>query len=130
MRTGLPADFTIQIIEQQRINDLLSKLDFTSGPAPAGGLYGYEQFRQVFNPVDRPLMQPYAAYNGGQLITIAIENLLGHFLAKPLADKLTNAQKARSQRDAESEVDAAIDEYCAQQPNRLDIVLCTEPRHR
>ena len=24
----------------------------------------YEQQRQMFNPVDRPLMQPYAAFSG------------------------------------------------------------------
>ena len=75
-------------------------------------------------------MQPYAAFNGGQLITIALESLLGHFLAKPVQDKLTGAVRARSEREAQAEVDAAIAEYCAQRPDRLDMALCTEPRQR
>lgn len=124
LTSDLPADFKLQIIEQARIDDLMSKLDFKSGPAPAGGLYGYEQWRQVFNPVDRPLMQPYAAYNGGQLITVALENLIGRFVAS----KVSDAMRARSEREAKDEVNAAIAEYCAQRPDRADIVLCTQPR--
>src|SRR5262245_231781 len=76
IRTEVPADFRIHILEQQKIDDMLSKLDFKSGtgPTPAGGVYGYEQQRRLFNPVDHPLVQPYAAFSGGELITIAIEN--------------------------------------------------------
>jgi hypothetical protein len=130
LNSDLPADFKLQIIEQARIDDLMSKLDFKSGPAPAGGLYAYEQQRIAFNPVDHPLMQPYAAFNGGQLITIALENLIGQFIAKPLIGKAANSLQQRSEREAQEEVAAAIDEYCAQRPDRADIVLCTQPRQR
>ena len=51
-------DFTMQIAEQRRIDEIMSKLDFKSGPAPAGGLYGYEQQRMLFNPTEHPLQQP------------------------------------------------------------------------
>ncbi len=61
------ADFSVQIEEQRRINEIMSKLDFKSGPAPAGGLYSYEQQLRLFNPTDRPLQQPYAAFSGGEL---------------------------------------------------------------
>src|SRR5436190_3025225 len=51
-RVEIPPDFRIQILEQQRINDMLSKLDFKhlNAPAPAGGIYGYDQQRRLFNP--------------------------------------------------------------------------------
>src|SRR5262249_38048030 len=70
------ADFRVEIRERMRIEDLLSTLDFKAGPVPPGGLYGYEQQRVMFNKVDQPLMQPYAAFSSGELITIALENLI------------------------------------------------------
>ena len=73
------ADFTVQIAEQRRIDEIMSKLDFKTGPAPAGGLYGYEQQRMLFNPTDHPLQQPYAAFSGGEFVTIAIENLIAKY---------------------------------------------------
>src|SRR5215213_4640030 len=66
------ADFSVQIEEQRRIDEIMSRLDFKSGPVPAGGLYSYEQQLRLFNPTDHPLQQPYAAFSGGELITIAI----------------------------------------------------------
>jgi hypothetical protein len=78
------ADFRIEIQEKQKLDELLKRLDVRAGPVPAGGLYMYEQNRMLFNPVDRPLMQPYAAFNGGQLVTIAVQNLLARYLGKPL----------------------------------------------
>src|SRR4051812_7089357 len=39
----LPSNFRIQIVEQKKIDEMLSRLDFKTGPAPAGGLYAYEQ---------------------------------------------------------------------------------------
>src|SRR5260221_1749362 len=73
-RVEIPPDFRIQILDQQRIDDMLSKLDFKhlNAPAPAGGLYGYDQQQRLFNSVDHPLVQPYAAFSGGELITVAI----------------------------------------------------------
>src|SRR5262245_66411387 len=81
-RVEIPPDFRIQILEQQRIDDLLSKLDFKhlKAPAPPGGLYGYDQQRRLFNPVDNPLVQPYAAFSGSELITVAIENLIARYV--------------------------------------------------
>ena len=60
--------FRVQILERQKIEELLATLNFKAGPTPAGGVYMYEQQRQMFNPVDRPLMQPYAAFGPGQLL--------------------------------------------------------------
>lgn len=120
-------DFTIEVAEQARIDALLSKLDFRGGPAPAGGLYAYEQQRRLFNPTSRPLQQPYAAFSGGELITIAIENLLGRYLGGRLWEALTSAERARAEAQAREEVETAVSEYCAARPDRDEIQLCTTP---
>ena len=132
IRTDVPADFRIQILEQQKIDDMLSKLDFKSGtgPTPAGGVYGYEQQRRLFNPVDRPLAQPYAAFSGGELITIAIENLIARFLGERLVNGISEAERARAERAAREEVDQAIAAYCAARPDRAQIQLCVSSPNR
>jgi hypothetical protein len=121
----LPADFRIEIVEQRKIDELLKKLDFKNGPAPAGGLYGYEQQRRLFNPTDRPLMQPYAAFSGGELITIALENLIARYLGGRLIDTVSAAERGRAERAAREEVEREIAAYCAARPDRADIQLCT-----
>jgi hypothetical protein len=128
-RTDIPVDFRIQIIEQQKIDSMLSKLDFKSGvgPIPAGGIYAYEQQRRLFNPVDHPLAQPYSAFSGGEFFTIALENLLARYLGRPVLDHLTDAERARAEREAREEVARDIDAYCAQRPDRARIEICTRP---
>jgi len=118
----IPADFRVQILEQQRLDDLLSRMDFkeSPGPIPAGGIYAYEQQRRLFDPVNHPLMQPYAAYSPGEFLTVALENLLGRYLAP----KVGSALDARATREAQAEVDQAISEYCASRPDRANISLC------
>lgn len=131
-RAEIPADFRIHILGQQKIDDMLSKLDFKSGqgPAAAGGLYGYDQQRRLFNPVDRPLAQPYAAFSGGELITIAIENLIARYFGGRLMSTITDAERARAEGAARDEVDHAIAEYCAARPDRAEIQLCAVPPDR
>lgn len=123
----LKPDFSVVIEEQRRIDLVMSKLSFKSAPAPAGGLYGYEQQRQLFNPVDHPLQQPYAAFSGGELITIAIENLIGKYLGGRALNALSSAERSRAEAEARKEVDQAVVEYCAGRPDRDDIALC-QPR--
>jgi len=124
------ADFSIRIEEQRHIDEIMSKLDFKSGPAPAGGLYAYEQQRQLFTPSSRPLQQPYAAYSGGEFVTIAIENLLRVYLGDKLKNGLAARSKARDEAGAREEVDQAIADYCASRPDRYDIQLCVNPTAR
>lgn len=123
-------DFTIQIEEQARIDEIMSKLDFKSGPAPAGGLYGFEQQRRLFNPTDRPLQQPYAAFSGGELITIAIENLIARYLGGRAINAITDAERARAESQARDEVNAAIAAYCAGRADRAEIKLCNSTDER
>ena len=124
------ADFTVQIQEQAHIDELMSKLSFKSGPVPAGGLYGYEQQRRLFNPTDRPLQQPYAAFSGGEFITIAIENLIRAYLGDKLKDNLATRSRTRNDAQARKEVDQAVEEYCAERPDRYEIQLCNGPALR
>jgi len=125
--TELPADFRIEIVEQRKIDELLKKLDFKGGPAPAGGLYGFEQQQRLFNPTDRPLQQPYAAFSGGELITIALENLIAKYLGGRAISAVSAAERSHAEHAAREEVDREIAAYCAARPDRADIQLCTTP---
>lgn len=122
----MKADFTMRIIEQQKIDELLSKLNFKTGPAPAGGIYGYEQQRRVFSPTDRPLMQPYAAYNAGQFMTVALENLIASYVGKAFLKTLGSAMSGDDEQAAKKEVSEEIARYCARRPDRYEILLCTK----
>lgn len=131
-RVEIPPDFRIQILEQQRIDDMLSKLDFShlKAPAPPGGLYGYDQQQRLFNPVDHPLAQPYAAFSGGELITVAIENLIARYLGGKVWNAVTEGDRARAERAARQEVEQAIADYCAARPDRTDLQLCISSPNR
>jgi hypothetical protein len=109
--------FRVQIRERQKIEELLATLNFKSGPTPAGGVYMQEQNRLMFNPVDHPLVQPYAAFNQGELLTILIENLVGHYLAEKTGDAISKAERARAEAQARDEVRLAVAGYCNGQPN-------------
>jgi hypothetical protein len=109
--------FRIQILERMKIEELLATLNFKTGPAPAGGLYGYEQQRQMFPAVDNPLRQPYAAFNQGELLTILIENLARHYLGGRLLNAVSNAERTHAESAAREEVKRTIAEYCAAQPS-------------
>ena len=109
--------FRVQIRERQHIEELLATLNFKTGPTPAGGIYMQEQQRVMFNPVDKPLMQPYAAFGQGQLLTILIENLVRHYLADKIGNAISKSERARAEAQARDEVRAAVGEYCNAQPN-------------
>lgn len=128
-RVEIPPDFRIQILEQQRIDDMLSKLDFKhlKAPAPPGGLYGYDQQQRLFNSVNNPLVQPYAAFSGGELITVAVENLIARYVGGKVIGSLADAERARAERAARQEVEKEIADYCAARADRTDIQLCASP---
>jgi len=117
------AMFRVEIVERMRIEELLASifLKTTPGPlggyAPAGGLYGYEQQRQMFNSVDNPMRQPYSAFNTGELLTILVENLAGRYLGGKALEAVSAAERARAEATAKDEVRAAVTHYCNAQPN-------------
>jgi hypothetical protein len=109
--------FRVQILERQKIDELLATLNFKSGPTPAGGVYWNDVQRQMWPSVDNPLRQPYAAFNQGELLTILIENLVGKYLVGKAADAITAADRRHAEAAAREEVQQAIRDYCAAQPN-------------
>src|SRR5437660_662838 len=82
--------------------------------APAG-LYAYEQQRLLWNKTDHPLVQPYAAFSSGQLVTLAVEGLIEKYAGGRALNALTGAQRAKAQGAARAEVSRAIAEFCAAQ---------------
>jgi hypothetical protein len=109
--------FRMQILERQKIEELLSTLDFKSGPSPAGGIYWNEVQRQMWPSVDHPLNQPYAAFNQGELLTILVENLVGKYLGGKARNAISSAERTRAEAAAHQEVQQAIREYCDAQPD-------------
>jgi len=120
--------FRVQIRERQRIEELLATLNYKTAPAPAGGLYGYEMQRQVWPAVDNPLRQPYAAFNQSELLTILVENLVGHYLGGKALSAVSAAERARAEAAARKDVRQAVADYCAAQPNAgAGILICDTP---
>ena len=119
------ATFRVQILEKQRIEELLASLKFSQGPIPAGGVQMQELQRIWFNPVDNPLVQPFGAFNQGELLTIVIENLVRKYLGGKLVNGISNAERARAEAAAREEVHAAVEQYCNAQPNAgAGVALC------
>ena len=108
--------FKIEVREKQqiKIDDLLASMDFRSGPAVPGGLYGYEQNRLAFPAVDNPLRQPYAAFSQSELLTIVIENLAARYLGGRALNAVTSAERARAEQAARDEVQRALADFWAQ----------------
>jgi hypothetical protein len=113
-------DYSVTIEIEQRLQEMFRSLELKLGPPPPGGLYAYEQQRLLFNPTDAPLAQPFAQFSGGQLLTLAIEALVGRWVV----GKVSGAQRSRAERLAREEVSRAIADFCAKQPDRARIELC------
>ena len=109
--------FRIEIQERTRLQELLATLDFKSGPTPAGGIYAAEMQRVMFPSVSNPLMQPYAAFNQPELMTIIIENLVGKYLIAKAFGAMNAAARERAEAAAREDVRQTILQYCAGQPN-------------
>ena len=117
--------FRVQIQERMKIEELLASLNFKTSPAPGGGLYGFEQQRQMFPSVDNPLRQPYAAFSQGELLTILIENLAIKYLGGRALNAISNAERSRAEAAAKEEVREAVAQYCAVQPQHgAGIQIC------
>jgi hypothetical protein len=122
------AQFRVEIRERQKMDDLLQSMKFNSGPAVAGGLYAYEQQRQLFPSVDNPLVQPYAAFNQTELLIVSAEALLSQYLVGRAVDGAGALKRAVGEALARQEVQRAIDGYCAAQPSGgAGIQICGGP---
>jgi hypothetical protein len=119
-------DFRAEAQIQTKLDQLLSTLDLKTGPKPPGGLYWYEQQQRLWNSTLYPLMQPYAAFSAGELITLAIEGLAERYLMNKAAGVIGQADRTRAEQMARTEVLHAIAEYCGAQPSGgANIEICT-----
>ena len=114
--------FRVQIQERQKFEALLERLKFDSGPAVPGGLYSYDQQQRLFPKVDNPLVQPYAAFNQGELLQVMLTTLMEKYLAARLVGAVTSAARAHAEEEARKEVARALDEFWAAraQPHQED----------
>lgn len=108
--------FKLEVRERQKIKieDLIATMDFKSGPAVPGGLYGFEQNRLAHPTVDNPLQQPYSAFSQPELLTIVIENLARKYLGGKALSAVTTAERAHAEQAARDEVQRALAEFWAQ----------------
>jgi hypothetical protein len=118
--------FRVMIRERMKIEELLASLNFKSDRPPAGGIYMQEQQRIMFPAVDNPLVQPFAAFNQGELLTILVENLVGKYFAGRAVDAISKAERARAEAAAREEVRSAVQEYCNAQPHAgAGLAICS-----
>jgi hypothetical protein len=122
------AQFRVDIRERQKMDDLLQNMKFESGPPVPGGPYAYEQQRLLFPTVDNPLVQPYAAFNQRELLIVSAEGLASSYLVGRVIDGVGALNHAVAMAMAKEEVQQAIAEYCAAQPNGgAGILICAAP---
>ena len=125
----MPAQFHSEVQEKQRFQDVVSSMNFYAGPPIAGGLYAYQQQESIWPKSLNPLVQPYAAFNGGELAQVMVTSLLERYFAGRAADSISAGERSRAARAARKEVAHAIDEYCAAQPRHgAGIQICTSSR--
>jgi hypothetical protein len=118
LRTEDQAHFRIQIEERQKFQALVDSLKFdTGGPAVPGGIYAYDQQQRLFPKTDNPLVQPYAAFNQGELLTVSIEALLEKYFAQRIAHAVGDAFRERAERDAREQVRQELAAFLASQPS-------------
>ena len=98
--------FRLQIQERQKINQLMDSIKFDGGGGPevAGGRANYDMQRLLFPPVDNPLFQPYAAFNTGQVLTLAAEALVVKLVAEKMSRIFGGMLRAQAEREAREEV--------------------------
>jgi len=116
--------FHVDITEPQKFEDLLAKIKIDApGPQVAGGNYAYEQYQRLFPPINNPLVQPYAAFTGGQLATLAVEALIEKYVADKMKNVVGPALRAQAEREAREEVARALAQYWAARST-------SEPEHQ
>lgn len=111
--------FRLEIQERQRIEQLMEKIKFDGGGGPevAGGRANYELQRVIFPPVDNPLVQPYAAFSTGQVLTLAAEALAVKLVAPKISRMFGGLLGAQTEREAREEVARNLAAFQAAHPD-------------
>jgi hypothetical protein len=109
--------FKVEVREEQRFQELLSTLEFKSGPASPGGLYG-DETRRLWTPKgDQPLAQPYGAFSQKELIVVALEALLQRYMFARVVPGLVDAAQARADQEERERVERELSEFLAAHPD-------------
>ena len=112
--TDAPTTFRVDITGQQKIEELMATITFEKpGPQVAGGNSYYEQFQRLFPPINNPLVQPYAAFSTGEVVTLAVEGLVEKYVAEKMAHVIGPALRAQAEREAREEVARSLAAYWA-----------------
>jgi hypothetical protein len=97
----LQPTFRVEVQEQRpRFVEMFSPESFKGGPVPPGGLYAYEQQRMLFPNSTPPLFS---------FDTLPV--------VRELVNAIGDARRARAAAAARQEVERAMAEFCAAQPN-------------
>jgi len=108
--------FHVDVLEWQKFEDLFAKIKVDPpGPQVAGGIYAYDQFQRLFPRIDNPLVQPYAAFSTGELITLAVEALAEKYVAEKMSHVVGPALREQAEREAREEVARSLAAYRAAQ---------------
>jgi len=98
--------FRLEILERQRFDQLMDKVKFEggSGPEVAGGRTNYELQRLLFPPVDNPLVQPYAGFSTGEVLTLGAEALIEKLVVQKMSHVFGDMLRSQAEREAREEV--------------------------
>jgi hypothetical protein len=108
--------FRVEIQEQQKFNELVSKLKFDKGgPVVSGGVDAYDQYQRLFPRIDNPLAQPYAGFSTGEMMTLSIEALIEKYVAQKMKHVVGDALRAQAEREAREEVARSLSQFWASQ---------------
>lgn len=114
--------FRVEIQEKQKFEDLVAKIKFDKvTPLPGGGTYAYEQQQSIWSKQQHPEMQPYGAFNQGQLATILLENFLEKYLGGRALSAIGDVRRHEAEEAAREEVQQALADfwsYQARQPRQ------------
>jgi hypothetical protein len=110
--------FRLEVQEHQRFEQLMDKIKFEGGGGPevAGGRTNYDMQRVLFPPVDNPLVQPYAAFNTGEVLTLGAEAIVEKLVIDKMAHVFGNMLRAQAEREAREEVARNLASLQAAQP--------------
>jgi hypothetical protein len=100
-------DFRVEVRENRsNLGEMPRPENFSGGPVPPGGLYAYEQHRMLF-----PNSTPWV---------MSIDTLP---VFRALVSAIGDVRRARTAAAARAEVERAMAEFCAAQPNGGDGVV-------
>jgi len=110
--------FRLQVQEQQRFEQLMDTIKFEGGTGPevAGGRANYELQQLIFPKVDNPLVQPYGAFNTGEVLTLGAEAIIEKLVIDKVSHVFGNMLRAQAEREAREEVARNLAALQAAQP--------------